>query len=53
MNGTWLHQQHASKLLATVFCQWQIVHGVKTGAYYAERRLKFFLQYLAHGGYHH
>ena len=40
-------------LLATEFCQWQMGHGVNTGAYYAERRLKLFLQYLARGGYYH
>jgi len=32
--------------LVTEFCQWSM-HGVKTGWWYAERRVKLFVLYLA------
>lgn len=40
-------------VLACEFAQWRLVNGVTTGSYYANRKVKLFVQYLARGGYYH
>ena len=40
--------------LVAEYVQWRWQQeGVKTGVFYAERKLKLFLLYLARGGYYH
>jgi hypothetical protein len=39
--------------LSDEFVRWQQTRGIATGQWYAERRVRLFLLYLARGGFYH